>query len=142
INEHCFELVDLVVGPLPVPLARELLHPLHQNTAIPGAIENGQGSGQGQFAPESVEPVAPRLLWRRWAYGDHFHAARANGYRPAPNRASFAGGVEALNGNDGAAVAVVEPLLKPEHLVLELFQQGSVPVGRFHARELSLLEEP
>jgi hypothetical protein len=61
-DHHAFEFIDLFVASLPFVLAGETLHPLDQNSPVPGAIENNDLSRIGELFPKSLQIVAAAFV--------------------------------------------------------------------------------
>ena len=66
-GQGVFEVVDLVVGPAPLLLGGQLLHPLDQDPAVPAAVEDGHAAPTGQRAARSATGSggATRRGWGR-----------------------------------------------------------------------------
>src|SRR5258708_10702147 len=62
VDEHCFELIDFVVGALPRRFGSELVDSLHQHPPVPGAVKDRNASRQGKASPKTIEPMPPLLL--------------------------------------------------------------------------------
>src|SRR5262249_20879483 len=116
------EIVDLRIGALPFLRRGEALDALHQHPAVPGAVEDDHPSRGGQAAPEAPE-VRMGLLLVGWS-GDGHHAviAGVHGAREPADGASLAGGVGALEDQDGRSAEFSQSAREPSQLTLEVPQ--------------------
>ena len=96
VGEQPLEVVDLGVGAAPLRFAGEALDALHQDPAIPRAVEHHQLPGVGQAAPEAVQVGMPPLLGTGRSDRPHLEAARIERPPQAADDAALAGGVPAL----------------------------------------------
>src|SRR5262249_26790972 len=64
-REHSLELVDFVVGALPLVLLGDVLDALDQYSAVPAAIEEGPGRRLGQLGEEAIEVMSTLLVGSR-----------------------------------------------------------------------------
>src|SRR6185503_2613521 len=96
LDELLLEGVDLAVGALPLGRRRKSLHALHQDAAVPTAIED-----RDQTLPRQVTPEAPEIVLRALFVGrggdrhDPGHAG-VERRRDAPDGAAFSRGVPTL----------------------------------------------
>ena len=60
LHELVLEVVDLVVGALPLGGGGKPLDALHQHAAVPGAVVDDERPGRRQVPPEAPEVVVPR----------------------------------------------------------------------------------
>src|SRR3954469_12613635 len=111
--ELLLEVVDLAVGPQPLSRAGEALHPLDQDPAVPGAVEDRDVALARHVAPEAPEVGAGLLLVGGRSDGVDPEAPRVERRRRAADAAALAGRVVALeDGDHGPApegLAVGEP---------------------------------
>jgi hypothetical protein len=98
-----FELVDLVIGALPLGLGAEALDPLDKDAAVPAAVEDRDLAGAGQSFPEAPE-IVMGLFLRAWC-GDRpdLEAARIDLGGDALDRPALPRRVPALAKDDRAA---------------------------------------
>ena len=55
VEQHLFELIDLLVGPLPFGRGGEAFDPLDQHAAVPGAVERSDLAVLRQALPKTLE---------------------------------------------------------------------------------------
>ena len=141
IGQLGLELVDLVVGPLPVVLGAEALDPFHHHPAVPAAVENGNVAGFGQAGPESPQIMPGLFVGLGAGDGVHLIATGVQRGGDPPDVAALARGVPALVHNNhrhllavGAVVQHAQPLLQglTAGVVLLIGQA----LGKIHLRQL------
>ncbi len=91
-----FEVVDLLVGPSPLDLGSEILDPLHQDAAVPAAVEYGHASPSGEWRPEPPEKVVPELVGCRGSEGRDVNVPGVERLDEPLDRTALARGVPAL----------------------------------------------
>ena len=94
--KRVLEVVDLLVGPAPLDLGRQALDPLHQDAAVPAAVEDGHAAPSGQRRPEAPQEVVAQLVGRRCGEGGDVHVAGVERLDQPLDRTAFARGVPAL----------------------------------------------
>ena len=91
-----FEVIDLVVGALPFGGLRETLDALHQDAAVPGAVEDHDLPLGRHITPEAPQVVVAPLLLGRSRDGDHREVTSFQSAGDATDDATLAGGVPPL----------------------------------------------
>ena len=64
-GQGVLEVVDLLIGPAPLHLGRQVLDPLDQDPPVPAAVEDRHAAPSGQRRPEAPQEVVPQLVGRR-----------------------------------------------------------------------------
>src|SRR5688572_29811225 len=100
VGELLFELVDLVVGAAPLVLRGELLDPLDEHPAVPGAVEHRDLARTRKLLPEPPEVMARLLVRARRRDRVDLEAAGVEFLREPADRAAFPRGVPALERDD------------------------------------------
>ena len=132
VGELPLELVDLVVGPLPVGLAAKSFHPLDQHAAVPGAVEDRDMPGLGNAPPETPEIMMGLFLLRRRGDGHDLVAPRVEAQREPLDVAALAAGVPAFVADHRRNPRKVQLMLGLEQPLVELFALGVIglPIER------------
>ena len=109
-GQRVLEVGDLLVGPPPLHLGGEVLHPLDQHPPVPAAVEDGHAAPSGQRRPEAPQEVVAQLVGRRRGERGHVHVPGVERLDQPLDGATLAGGVPALedDADRRAEVAVVE----------------------------------
>src|SRR3954453_18438851 len=98
--ELLLEVVDLAVGPQPLGRAGEALHPLDQDPAVPGAVEDRDVALARHVAPEAPEVGAGLLLVGGCCDRVDPEPSRVERRRHTADAAALAGRVVALEDRD------------------------------------------
>jgi hypothetical protein len=87
---------DLVVGPLPLLVSGEALHPLDEDPPVPGPVHHRHAAPAGQHGAEPQEEVVALLVGRRGAEARHPHVTGVERRGEAADGPALAGRVPAL----------------------------------------------
>eukprot|EP01026_Neomeris_dumetosa_P053038 TRINITY_DN472_c1_g1_i1.p3 TRINITY_DN472_c1_g1~~TRINITY_DN472_c1_g1_i1.p3 ORF type:complete len:193 (-),score=7.65 TRINITY_DN472_c1_g1_i1:40-618(-) len=94
------EIIDLLIGALPIADRAKFLHAFHQDTAIPGPGEDGEPPQPGDMPPEPPEIWLRPFLFGRSGNRHHLVLSGVQGPRDTPDRATLAGSVRPLEDRD------------------------------------------
>ena len=95
-----FEVIDLVVGPLPFRGSGEAFDPFHENPAVPGSVEDHDLARRRQIAPEAPQVVELALLLGGGGHRDHPIVTGLHGAGDPPDEPAFSGGIPPLEGQN------------------------------------------
>ena len=122
VGQLVFELVDLVIGPLPGGDAAQTLYSLDQHATVPGAIEDRPIARRRQPLPEAPQVVAALLLGRRRTDAPDMRRFRLEAGDDALDEAALAGGIPAVEADQHPAAGAHMVDLQVEQAVLQLRQ--------------------
>jgi hypothetical protein len=94
------ELVDLVIGTLPVGRPGQAAHPLDQHAAIPAAVEDRVVAARRQMTPESPQVRTRELLGSRGRDRHYAELACIERGRDAANCPTLASGIHSFERSD------------------------------------------
>ena len=95
-GQRVLEVVDLVVGPTPLHLGGQPLHPLDQHPSVPAAVEDRHAAPAGQRRPEAPQEMVAQLVVRGGGEGGDVDVTWIERLDQALDGATLAGGVPPL----------------------------------------------
>ena len=126
------KMIDLGIGAGPVFLGGQLFHPFHKDTAVPGAVIDGDETGAGDVPPETPQIMMRQLFIRRRTDGNDTRDAGICAGRETPDGSPLAGGIPAFKYECGRDAFFVRPERKLIDLLLQAFQFLLVMLGSLH----------
>ena len=139
VHQLAFEVVDLLVGPPPVGLGAEALHPFDQHPPVPATVEDREPTAARHVPPEppQVRLGALRLVRRRDR--DHPVVPRVERVRDPPDRAPLPRRVDPLEHRDHRPL-LAEPWLTRQQVqpALEPLELVGVPLLRHRRRQVEV----
>ena len=140
VDELLFEVVDLVVRPLPLRSLGESFNALHEHPAVPRPVEDREPPGQRHVPPEAPQVVVLALILGRSGSRNHPVVTSLQRLRHPADHPALTCGVPTLEGQHRRHTAITGLNTEPVELGLLPAQLNLVLLlgellGQIHARQ-------